>query len=260
MRRRFLFLLMLPLLTVASLGSAQATPEAESPLSGTAWQWREFQSSNSTTVSPDQPQPDLIVFRPDGVLVVSTACAAGEGTWRETPDGLDLDLSGIDLDGCAEDSATGLLLRDLAMSTSFVVQDGDLWIALPMDGGIHQFVPSLAGMSWRWVQFQGSNDSLVTPKPADRYQVTFDPAGTVSVETPCASGEGAYRDTADGLTIDLSSIDADTCAEDSLASTLLADLNVATSYVVQDGHLWIALPMDAGIHEFAPVWPASGDD
>lgn len=255
MRRLSLALFLLFLMLGQGSVSAQSTPDIDSPLAGTAWRWQEFQSSNDTLVTPDSDQPDLLVFRPDGVLVVATACAAGDGTWSESPDGIDFDLSAIDQADCPEDSATALLLRDLDMSTSYVMNGGHLFIALPMDSGIHEFSPSLAGITWSWVQFQGGNDSLLTPEPDARYQVAFDVEGRVTVETPCATGEGTFRDTADGLEIDLSAIDASDCARDSPASILIRDLDMATSYVIQDEYLWIALPMDGGIHQFAPAWP-----
>lgn len=255
MRRLTLAAFLFPLLLAQGLVSAQSTPIAASPLAGTAWQWHEFQSSNGKLVTPEHDRPDLVVFRPDGVLVIATACAGGEGTWSETPDGIDFDLSAIDQAGCPKDSATALLLRDLDMSTSYVMHDGNLFVALPMDGGIHEFSPSLAGITWSWVQFQSSNDSLVTPEPDATYQVSFGVDGVVTVETPCATGEGVFRDTADGLEIDLSDIDVGNCAGDSPTAILVRDLDMSTSYVIQDGHLWIALPMDGGIHQFAPTWP-----
>ena len=255
MRRLSLALVLLPLLLMPGLASAQSTPGADAPLAGTAWRWHEFQSSNDTMVTPEPDQPGLIVFRPDGVLVVATNCAAGEGTWVESPEGIDLDLSAVDQTDCPENSATALLLRDLDMSTSYVLDDGNLFIALPMDGGIHEFSPSLAGITWSWVEFQGGNDSLWTPEADEEYQVTFAADGAVTVETPCATGEGTFRETANGLEIDLSGIDLADCADNSPTRLLVRDLDMSTSYVMQDGYLWIALPMDGGIHQFAPRWP-----
>ncbi len=255
MRSLVFAIFLLPTLLLAGAAQGQSTPDAASPLTGTAWQWHEFQSSNDTIVTPAGDQLDLLVFRPDGVVEIATACATGEGAWVDTADGLDIDLTDLDEADCAEDSATALLLRDLDMSTSYVLEDGDLFIALPMDGGIHQFTPSLAGITWSWVEFQSSDDSIVTPGTDETHQVSFGADGVVTIETPCASGTGTFSDTADGLAIDLAAVDASDCAEDSPTTVLLRDLDMATSYVIQHGHLWIALPMDSGIHQFEPIWP-----
>lgn len=251
MRKLTLAFLLLSLL-MPGLASAQSTPEAESPLAGTSWTWMEFQGSDDTLLIPDGTS--RITFLPSGIVLVDTPCASGDGSWSDTGT-LDIDLSAIDLSQCAPDSPLVSLVQDLDQTSSYVLKDWDLFIALPMDGGIHQFTPAIREITWEWVGFQGGDGSEISPKDDEPHRLVLHDDGTARIETPCASGDATWEAADHAFEIDLGTIDVSGCLADSPGGRLLRDLDQASTFVVEQGHLFIALPMDAGIHQFAPIWP-----
>lgn len=111
----------------------------------------------------------------------------------------------------------------------------------------------LVGPTWQWVQTQMSDDTLITPTDPSRYTLTFNEDGTVFAQLDCNTGRGSYE--VDGPTITFSPMASTmmACPEDSQANDFSLALENVNSHVFQDGHLFLALKLDSGIMEFAPV-------
>lgn len=237
---------------LAALGSnatsAQSTPPLDLPLADSTWRLQDITGESSEAVPFD------LTFLADGTVLVATGCPQVSGTY--TVDGDDLltiDLLDASLADCDEEQAT-TFLANLERATTFSVDETDVLTIDLATGESYTFDPALIGVTWQWVEFQSSNSTLVTPAEDDLNQITFNQDGSAHLETPCASGTGSFIDSASEFDVDLTPVDATTCSEDSPTSLLVRDLDMATSYLIRDGHLFVALPMDGGIHEFTPIY------
>jgi para-nitrobenzyl esterase len=74
----------------------------------------------------------------------------------------------------------------------------------------------------------------------------------LAIQADCNRAMGTY--TVDGPTLDLTvgGVTRAQCPPGSLMERFLRDLDDASSHVFRDGHLFLALPVDAGILEFVP--------
>lgn len=229
---------------------AMAESESVSPIANSSWQVQDTNGEISESI------PFGVTFRDDETLVVTTGCPEVSGTY-EVLEGGGISIDVLDNANVTCDEAQAkTFLGNLEMATSFMVDDDGLLHLHLSDGSLYTFDPALIGVTWQWVEFQSSNDTLVTPAETDIHQVLFNQDGSVDLSTPCASGTGTFIDSTTEFDVDLKTVDTTACAADSPASLLIRDLEMATSYVIRDGHLYVALPMDGGIHEFAPVYPS----
>lgn len=232
------------LIPTTTLGQIEPDPS----LANSSWQVQE------TPGDVSENSPLGLTFRDDETLTVQSECPAGSGTYEVlTGGGITIDVDEDTLAGCEEAQATAFIAQ-LELAASYDIDENGLLTITLSDGKMLVFDPALIGVTWEWLEFQSSIGTTVDPAADDVHQVLFNDGGTVSIETPCASGSGTFQDTADGLDLDLTGIDASDCAADSPTALLLRDLDMATSYVIREGQLFIALPMDGGIHQFQPVY------
>jgi heat shock protein HslJ len=106
---------------------------------------------------------------------------------------------------------------------------------------------------WAWQTFQGSDGTIVRPDDPSQYTVEFLPDGTLAIQADCHHAVGTY--TAGNSAVDLRIGESTTaiCPPGALMDRFLRDLDQVTSHVFRDGKLYLALPMDTGIHAFAPT-------
>lgn len=116
---------------------------------------------------------------------------------------------------------------------------------------------ALQGTTWYWMETQYGDDSVLTASDPSRYTLNFSGAssgaGQVAVQLDCNSGSADY--TVDGSTLIFGAIISTLmgCPEGSQATEFANDLAEIYSYVIEDGHLYLSLKLDAGIMEFAPM-------
>jgi len=117
---------------------------------------------------------------------------------------------------------------------------------------------SLAGTAWQLVQFQGSDDKVLTPDTRSNYTLTFKPGGEVSVRLDCNWGRGTWKSPGpDQIKLDPLTITRATCLPGSLHDRILKDWSYVRTYLIRDNHLFLSLMADGGIYEFEPVAGAS---
>lgn len=112
----------------------------------------------------------------------------------------------------------------------------------------------LAGTSWQLVQFQGGDDTVLTPDDPAKYAIAFNADGSFSARIDCNRGRGTW--TSDGpnqLQFGPMALTRALCPPDSLHDRVVRDLPYVRSYVLQDGHLFLSLMADSGIYEFEPA-------
>ncbi len=112
---------------------------------------------------------------------------------------------------------------------------------------------AVLGSTWSWQTTKMSNDSARTPDKPESYTLKFEQDGTVAIQADCNMVSGTY--TADGsqLTIAIGPSTMAACPAGSLSDEYLRDLGDVVSFVLENGTLYLAMKMDAGIMEFAPL-------
>lgn len=114
----------------------------------------------------------------------------------------------------------------------------------------------LAGTSWRLVQIQSMNDTIDRPDDPSKYSIEFLAGGRVSVLADCNRGTGTWTSEGSGLRFGLIASTEALCPPGSISENYLAQFPWVRSYVIKDGHLFLATMADGSIIEFEPV----GDD
>ncbi|MGH2531349.1 MAG: META domain-containing protein [Thermomicrobiales bacterium] len=236
---------------------AQGTPQSATPDSAPAippvvWHLAAITAADGSEQIPDDPDKYTIQFLPEGVAAIVADCNVGSGAY--TVEGASLDIANIisTLVACPPESISDDYLRYLDEAVSFSYEEDALVLALP-DAGPLRFIPALTGVVWEWQGFEGGDDSEIVPDVPSNYTIQFLPDGSAHVLADCNRGRGTY--TADEALIDISPIALTRigCPPGSLGTEFAADLEEVNTYVFRDGNLYLALPMDAGIHEFAAI-------
>ncbi len=111
------------------------------------------------------------------------------------------------------------------------------------------------GVVWQWSETQMSNDTVITPNNPEKYQLSFSEDGSVVGVIDCNHAFGSY--TTDGNhhhhdAGDHAHVLRRRFAGHGLRAAIWPQV---TSFVIRDGQLALALPMDAGIVIFDPVVP-----
>ncbi len=119
-------------------------------------------------------------------------------------------------------------------------------------GGAARLQRALTATVWEWQEFRGGDGEVLSPPTPEQYTVTFLADGTLAVQAECNRVSGAYSVDGARIEIDVDPEFGIRCAVSPLASRFLVDLDQVSSYVVWDGSLYLALPMDAGIMSFTP--------
>ncbi len=104
---------------------------------------------------------------------------------------------------------------------------------------------------WRWIGFQGMDDTGIEVDDPSRYTLTFRVDG-VAIQADCNRGRGSYD--LDGASILFGPIATTlmACPGESMADRYLRTLGDVRTWVIEDGHLFLSLMADAGIMEFEP--------
>ena len=119
--------------------------------------------------------------------------------------------------------------------------------------GLSQASP-LEGTSWRLVEFQGSDDTTLTPDDRAKYTMAFGADGQVTARIDCNRGRGTWTSSGPSqLQLGLLALTRAQCPPGSLHDQIVKQWGYIRSYVIKDGHLFLSLMADGGIHEFEPV-------
>jgi heat shock protein HslJ len=121
---------------------------------------------------------------------------------------------------------------------------------------------SLSDTTWQLVEFESMDDAEGTRRPAPDRTVTatFEADGSLALKLDCNRGastweQGAHHATGSGLTIGPVASTRALCPEPTIGAFVARSLPDVASYMLRDGKLFLALKMDGGIFEFAPVEP-----
>ena len=120
--------------------------------------------------------------------------------------------------------------------------------------------PALAGTRWQLLAFQSMDDAQGTTRVTEpaHYTVTLGADGRAAFQLDCNRGAGSWQaeagsDGSGALRFGQIAMTRALCAPGSLDAKLARDLGFVRSFVLKDGHLFMALMADGGIYEWEPL-------
>jgi heat shock protein HslJ len=108
------------------------------------------------------------------------------------------------------------------------------------------------GPVWRLVEFRGGDDTRLTPDDAAKYTIEFKPDGSLIARIDCNRGRGSWKASGPSLELGPLALTRAACPPGSLHDRIVKHWPSIRSYVLEDGHLHLALMADGGIYEFEP--------
>ena len=236
---------------------AQSTPVANTPpaLPPLLWELVEFTAADQPPLPVAQPASYTVQFLPEGKVGVRADCNQLLGDYSATAGEIDVTLRVSTLALCPPESHATQFQALLEAATRHELDpDGNL--LLTGDAGQLLLRPSLFGVTWEWREFQGGDDTIVTPRNPRAYTLTFRPDGKLAIGADCNRAMGSFTADPPRIDIKVAGVTRRLCPPGTLMDRYLADLEEVSSYVFRDGELFLALPMDAGIMAFTPRYIA----
>ncbi len=114
--------------------------------------------------------------------------------------------------------------------------------------------PALLGVEWQWIAFEDTaqRNDITVPDPAN-YTLQFRPDGTFVMRVDCNIGSSTFTGSGSSLTSTPGPITLVACPDGSLDSTFLRLLPETTTFVLQEGILYLNLRVDSGTMLFQPA-------
>jgi len=113
---------------------------------------------------------------------------------------------------------------------------------------------ALSGTSWQLVKFQGSDGTTLTPDDGTRYTIEFGGDGRLSTRIDCNRGQGTWSSSGPSqLEFGPLALTRAQCPPGSLHDQIVRQWGYVRSFVIRNGHLYLALMADGGIYEFEPA-------
>jgi heat shock protein HslJ len=111
----------------------------------------------------------------------------------------------------------------------------------------------LAGTSWHLVKFEGGDGTVLRPSDRSKYTMEFAADGRLTMRIDCNRGRGVWTSPGPNqIAFRSMSMTRAACPPGSLYEQLAKQSGNIRSYVIRDGHLFLALMADSGIYEFEP--------
>jgi len=118
--------------------------------------------------------------------------------------------------------------------------------------------PELAGTAWRLLNIAEMNDNTDIPDDPAKYTLVLNPDGTANMRADCNRGKGSWTSESSGqLQFGPVAATRALCPPGSLSEKYLAQFQWVRSYVLKDGHLFLATMADGAIIEFEPLPPVA---
>lgn len=241
---------LIPALLLSMFAHGTPEPGAAPTIPPIEWQMTSITPADGEMQVADDPSRYTMQFMPDGSILMKADCNQARASYT-VEDGVLTILPGpTTLAMCPEDSLSSHMLLLLDTITAFHYDENGNLI-LSGEGGSMTLQPTLENVVWEWQQFQGSDDSLVTPPDPSHYTVTFLPEGKLAIQADCNRAKGTFNAKQPEVALKVGGITRMMCPADSLMDVFLRHLEESTSYVFRDGKLHLALKIDGGIVTFA---------
>ena len=234
----------------------QATPTPETgEIPPVLWELTAMTPAGGEETAIADPTRYNVQFLPDDKLAAKLDCNRGAGGYTIEDGVLTIGQMATTMALCEPDSQANDYQLILQAVTAYEF-DADGNLILSGDDGSLRFRPTLTAVVWEWQEFVGGDGAVVTPDDPAHYAITFLDEGKVAIQADCNRAFGSWS--ADDARIDITvgGVTKMACPEGSQMDRFLRDLDDAGSHVFRDGHLFLALPIDSGILEFAPRFVA----
>lgn len=112
----------------------------------------------------------------------------------------------------------------------------------------------IVGRAWQLVEIVSMDDRVDAPDDRSLYTLAFNADGSVQIRADCNRGSGSWTSSAPGQVQfgDIAATQA-LCLPGSLHDRFMAQFPWVRSYVMREGHLFLATMADGSIIEFEPV-------
>jgi heat shock protein HslJ len=111
---------------------------------------------------------------------------------------------------------------------------------------------ALLNKTWQWVSTITPVERITVPDP-ERYTIRLTDEGKVQARFDCNRGGGSYKISAGRLSFGPLLSTRMACPEESLDGPFMRDLQRVVSFFIQDGNLYLELPLDSGTMRFRPA-------
>lgn len=264
--KRFIGMLGLAVVAaVSSFGGAMAqdaspvaSPEAVEGIPPIVWVSNDFLPTDTGAQEQDAialGSAYWVQFLPDGGFSFRADCNGGFGSYEIDGFNVTLGPLGTTLMLCPEGGQGAEFIDALSsVATWSIDQSGasDVLVLTTSDGTNLTFDASITGVVWQWAETQMMDDTVITPTNPESYYLSFSPDGSVTGQIDCNRAFGSY--TTDGSQITLMLATSRMfCGDESQDADFGLAIAEVTSYVIRDGKLAMAMPMDSGIVVFEPV-------
>lgn len=113
---------------------------------------------------------------------------------------------------------------------------------------------ALVGTVWQLVEIVSMDDQVYAPDDRVSYTLLLNADGSMRVRADCNLGNGSWTSDSPGkLEFGLIAATRALCAPGSLHDRYMAQFPWVRSYVMKDGHLFLATMADGSIMEFEPM-------
>ena len=111
----------------------------------------------------------------------------------------------------------------------------------------------LGATSWQLVRFQGGDDTTLTPDDRAKYTIEFGTDGQLAARIDCNRGRGTWKSSVPNrIEFGPLALTRAQCPPGSLHDQIARQWSNIRSFVIKDGHLFLALMADGGIYELEP--------
>lgn len=260
MRKNWIAVLALGLLaTTAPLAAQTEMP----PLVGTTWEWVST-ATPAEEIAVSDPTRYQITFIDDGSVAARLDCNRAFGSYTTSGASLRIELAGMTMALCADDSQGALFTQHLDQVTGFHFRDGEL-IMDQAGGGTMRFraegsgpaaeTSALWGTVWQWTHLSAGSTSEAIAPP-DAYSVTFSADGSVSIQADCNIAFGSYTADAGALSIEVAGMTRALCPPESRGQQFLDLLGAVAAYsFTPEGQLVLEGPAGSGTLTLQPGPP-----
>jgi heat shock protein HslJ len=259
----------------APLNAARAPDAAQTPTTGrneplerTYWRATELVGKPAPPPPPEPTRETHLQFDA-GRVSGSDGCNLLTGSYHLNGDRITFSqMAGTQM-ACINTGGTEDLFRDVLKRASRLTVTGDrleLFDAAgtrlaafsaaspPSDSGSATGLTGFAGTSWQLVKFQSMDDSVLKPDDRSKYTIEFQGDGRLVARIDCNRGIGTWTSAGQSqIEFGPLALTRAQCPPGSLHDQIVRQWPNIRSYVVRDGHLFLALKLDSGIYEFEPI-------
>jgi heat shock protein HslJ len=255
--------------TSQNAGTKAPNPQASKPLEGTYWKVVEL-AGKPTPAAKDPSREAHLKFQ-KGRVSGSDGCNRVTGSFQHTGDHVTFGQMAVTQMACINTQGTEEAFHDMLNKTARLSIAGDRLVLFDAAGkqlaalvagqepagqqpGPTAIEAGLAGTSWRLVKFQSMDDTTLTPDDRSKYTIEFGPVGQLTARIDCNRGRGTWKSSGPNqIQFGPLALTRAMCPPGSLHDQIVKQWENIRSFVLRDGHLFLAIKMDSGIYEFEPI-------